>query len=69
MSFLAEIMKRLCPTNLIVFLNKGMKRRIKVRIISMENSLERDLACVFANYNVTLMRMWNYGLIKSAEQE
>ncbi len=66
--FPARIKKYLYSTNPIESLNKEMKRRVKIRIISTENSLEQDPSYVFANYNAASRKIQNYDLIKSAEQ-
>ena len=62
-----EIRKYLYSTNPIESLNKEIKRRLKTRIVSTENSLEQDLICVFGNYNATSRKIQNYDLIKLIE--
>ena len=63
MDYPFEIRKYLYSTNAIESLNKEIKRRVKVRIVSSENSLEQDLTYMFANYNISSRKIQNYDLI------
>lgn len=67
MDYPLEIRKYLYSTNPIESLNKEIKRRVKTRIISTENSLEQDLVCVFTKYNAMSRKIQNCDLIKLTE--
>lgn len=67
MKYPKPIWKSIFSTNTIESLNKEIKRRIKVRIISSEDSLSADLTCIFEQYNLNARKIHNYDLINNGE--
>lgn len=63
------LQKILCTTNPIESLNKEIKRRTKIRIISSEKTLLQDLTVIFTNYNNKNRKIHNYDLIYSCNTD
>ena len=62
-----DLHKILNTTNPIESINKQIKRRLKVREISTENSLNIDLTYIFIRYNAKSKKIPNYELIDRSD--
>lgn len=60
MKYERDLWKSIFSTNAIESLNKEIKRRVKVRIISSEDSLSADLTSIFEQYNLNARKIHNY---------